>query len=48
MIDLLISRGAQLDILNSEKKSAFSIALDTDNIFVLHKFAECVKISQDP
>jgi len=48
MIDLLISRGAQLDILNSENKNAFSIALDTDNIDVLHKFAENVKLSQDP
>ena len=48
MIDLLISRGAKLDILNSENKSAFSIALDTDNIDVLHKFAEKVKLSQDP
>jgi len=48
MIDLLISCGAKLDILNSENKSAFSIALDTDNIDVLHKFAEKVKLSQDP
>ena len=45
MIDLLISRGAALDLLNSENKNAFSIALDTDNIDVLHKFAENVKIS---
>ena len=48
MIDLLISRGAKLDLLNVDNKSAFSIALDTDNIDVLHKFAESVRISQDP
>jgi hypothetical protein len=48
MIDLLISRGGQLNILNTDKKNPFSIALDTDNIDVLHKFAESVKISEDP
>jgi ankyrin repeat protein len=48
MIDLLITNGAKLDILNVDSKNAFSIALDTDNIDVLHKFAESVRISQDP
>lgn len=39
MIDLLIIRGAKLDILNLNNKNAFTIALDSDNIDVLHKFA---------
>jgi ankyrin repeat protein len=45
MIDLLITSRAKLDILNVDGKNAFTIALDTDNIDVLHKFAESVRIS---
>lgn len=48
MIDLLITSRAKLDILNVDGKNAFTIALDTDNIDVLHKFAESVRISEDP
>ena len=39
MIDLMITSGAKLDILNVDSKNAFTIALDADNIDVLHKFA---------
>ena len=48
MIDLLITSGAKLDTLNVDGKNAFTIAFDTDNIDVLYKFAESVRISDDP
>ena len=48
MIDLLVSRGSNLSLLNDEKKNAFSIALDCDNIDVLHKFSESIKVSENP
>jgi len=48
MIDLLVSRGSNLSLLNEVKKNAFTIALDCDNIDVLHKFSESIRISENP
>lgn len=48
MIDLLIQYKGNLNALTNEGDTPFSIALKQNEISVLHKFVENVKLSENP
>ena len=44
----LIEKGAPLNALNSDKKTAFSIALESDNVHILDILSDSIKLSESP
>ena len=44
----LIEKGAPLNVVNSEQKTAFAMALDSDNVNILDILADSVKLSECP
>lgn len=48
VIDLLIENGASLNIQTVNGETPFSLALKENQIDVLHKFVENVKLSESP
>ena len=48
MIDLMILRGANLKLQNSNNQTPFDLALQAENVNLLKKFTQHVKISENP
>lgn len=46
--EYLIEKGAPLNLMNDEKETPFSIALDDENIRILDILADQIKISENP
>lgn len=44
----LIEKGAPLNALNSDKKTAFSIALESNNVSILDILSDSIKLSESP
>lgn len=45
---LLISNGAPLNAQNREKKTAFAVALEADNVVILDTLADQIELKDDP
>lgn len=48
MIDLLLSHGANLSAKSKDGLTPFVVALDSDNIDVLHKLSSKVLLNENP
>lgn len=48
MIDVILAKGGDVSLINNEKQNPFSLALGCDNIEVLKKLSDRVRISENP
>ena len=46
--EFLIEKGAPLDAYNEDKKTAFALALECENIMILDMLTERISLKDDP